>query len=129
MNTASATETPENSSVARISGIRNLLRSLGAKPEHERRMLRAWVRAQPLDYCRHSPDYYYPADIRNGLPDLTQRLQELGSLYSEHPSIDGSSRLLVKLNDGQMVESVLLPREGVCVSTQVGCAVGCAFCM
>src|SRR5450756_2839969 len=30
---------------------------------------------------------------------------------------------------GQMVESVLLPRGGLCVSTQVGCAVGCVFCM
>jgi 23S rRNA (adenine2503-C2)-methyltransferase len=27
------------------------------------------------------------------------------------------------------VESVLLPRDGLCVSTQVGCAVGCSFCM
>ena len=33
------------------------------------------------------------------------------------------------LHDGQAVESVLLPRDGVCVSTQVGCAVGCVFCM
>src|SRR6185295_5491837 len=33
------------------------------------------------------------------------------------------------LADGQTVESVLLPRDGVCVSTQVGCAVGCLFCM
>ncbi|MEO8411184.1 MAG: RNA methyltransferase, partial [Propionivibrio sp.] len=36
---------------------------------------------------------------------------------------------LVELADGQTVESVLLPRDGVCVSTQVGCAVGCVFCM
>ncbi|EWS62053.1 putative dual-specificity RNA methyltransferase RlmN [Hydrogenophaga sp. T4] len=28
-----------------------------------------------------------------------------------------------------MVETVLLPRDGVCVSTQIGCAVGCVFCM
>jgi len=35
----------------------------------------------------------------------------------------------VELADGQMVESVLLPRGGLCVSTQVGCAVGCVFCM
>jgi 23S rRNA (adenine2503-C2)-methyltransferase len=48
---------------------------------------------------------------------------------SEHPAADGSVRLLVELNDGQMVESVLLPRDGLCVSTQVGCAVGCVFCM
>ena len=27
------------------------------------------------------------------------------------------------------MESVLLPRDGLCVSTQVGCAVGCVFCM
>ena len=46
-----------------------------------------------------------------------------------HPGEDGSARLLVGLSDGQMVESVLLPRDGVCVSTQVGCAVGCLFCM
>ena len=38
-------------------------------------------------------------------------------------------RLLVELADGQTVESVLLPRDGLCVSTQVGCAVGCLFCM
>ncbi len=34
-----------------------------------------------------------------------------------------------KLADGQLVESVLLPRDGLCISTQVGCAVGCTFCM
>lgn len=42
---------------------------------------------------------------------------------------EGVARLLVELHDGQMVESVLLPRGGLCVSTQVGCAVGCVFCM
>ena len=46
-----------------------------------------------------------------------------------HPGEDGSERLLVRLGDGQLVESVLLPRGGLCVSTQVGCAVGCTFCM
>ncbi|HYF58001.1 MAG TPA: RNA methyltransferase, partial [Burkholderiaceae bacterium] len=38
-------------------------------------------------------------------------------------------RLLVGLADGQTCEAVLLPRGGLCVSTQVGCAVGCRFCM
>jgi 23S rRNA (adenine2503-C2)-methyltransferase len=42
--------------------------------------------------------------------------------------MDGT-RLLLDLADGQAVESVLLPKGGLCVSTQVGCAVGCAFCM
>jgi len=42
---------------------------------------------------------------------------------------DDVARLLVELADGSMVESVLLPRGGLCVSTQLGCAVGCVFCM
>jgi 23S rRNA (adenine2503-C2)-methyltransferase len=51
------------------------------------------------------------------------------SCRSRHDGDDGSARLLVKLHDGQAVEAVLLPRDGLCVSTQVGCAVGCVFCM
>lgn len=35
----------------------------------------------------------------------------------------------MELSDGETVETVVLPKDGVCVSTQVGCAVGCAFCM
>ncbi len=50
-------------------------------------------------------------------------------MRSEHTGADGSSRLLLDLADGQSVETVLLPPTGVCVSTQVGCAVGCTFCM
>jgi 23S rRNA (adenine2503-C2)-methyltransferase len=46
-----------------------------------------------------------------------------------HPGADGAERLLVALGDGRTVESVLLPRGGLCVSSQVGCAVGCQFCM
>jgi len=113
----------------RISEIRQLLKNLDAKPEHERRMLRAWVRGLPLDRCRHDPEYYFPAKIRNSLNDLTENFAKLGRIRSEHPSQDGSARLLVELQDRQTVETVVLPRQGVCVSTQVGCAVGCVFCM
>ncbi|MFO1053574.1 MAG: radical SAM protein [Planctomycetota bacterium] len=41
---------------------------------------------------------------------------------------DGARRLVVRLADGQHVESVVMGDGGVCVSTQVGCAVGCRFC-
>ncbi|RYY69800.1 MAG: RNA methyltransferase, partial [Comamonadaceae bacterium] len=51
------------------------------------------------------------------------------TLDSRHDGEDGSSRLLVRLADGQLCESVLLPRGGVCISSQIGCAVGCRFCM
>jgi 23S rRNA (adenine2503-C2)-methyltransferase len=67
--------------------------------------------------------------VRAALPALEADLSGLARLISEHAAEDGSARLLVGLHDGQTVESVLLPRDGLCVSTQVGCAVGCVFCM
>ena len=45
------------------------------------------------------------------------------------PAPTARARLLVGLADGRTVEAVLLPRGGLCVSSQVGCAVGCVFCM
>ncbi len=44
---------------------------------------------------------------------------------------DGSMKFLFELSDGERIESVLLPedkRKTLCVSTQVGCAMGCVFC-
>jgi len=70
-----------------------------------------------------------PAAVCAELPALAADLDALARVQSEHVGADGSARLLVALADGQTVESVLLPRDGVCVSTQVGCAVGCVFCM
>ena len=70
-----------------------------------------------------------PQALREALPRLQRELDALASLRSIHPAQDGSERLLVDLADGHSVESVLLPRDGLCISTQVGCAVGCTFCM
>lgn len=41
---------------------------------------------------------------------------------------DGTIRLGIGLGDGRRVETVAMPVGAVCVSTQVGCAVGCRFC-
>ena len=113
----------------RIEDIRQRLRAAGAKPLHEARVLRLWSRAQPQDSGRRKPQDFLPQNVRDALPSLIDDLQGLARLRSEHPGEDGSARLLVALADGQTVESVLLPRDGLCVSTQVGCAVGCVFCM
>ena len=46
-------------------------------------------------------------------------------------SADGTEKLLVGFEDGESVETVLIPAKGrftQCISTQVGCAMGCAFC-
>jgi len=113
----------------RIAEIRARLRALGARPLHEQRVLRDWVQAAPHERGRRQPVDFLPKPVREALPALDAELAGLTTLVSEHPGQDGSARLLLALNDGQSVETVLLPRDGVCVSSQVGCAVGCQFCM
>ena len=113
----------------RVAVIRERLASLGALPEHQARVLRDWVQGAPHDRGRRRPADYLPKTVREALPQLDAELANLARIVSEHPAQDGSARLLVGLADGQAVETVLLPRDGVCVSSQVGCAVGCRFCM
>ena len=113
----------------RLEQIRQRLKSLGAGPGHQAHVLRRWVQARPQDSGRRRIEHYLPQALRAELPLLAEDLAGLARLRSEHPAADGSARLLVELADGQTVECVLLPRDGLCVSTQVGCAVGCVFCM
>jgi 23S rRNA (adenine2503-C2)-methyltransferase len=47
-------------------------------------------------------------------------------------SVDGSKKYLFGLEDGNSIETVLIPEKNhytLCISTQVGCAMGCRFCM
>jgi 23S rRNA (adenine2503-C2)-methyltransferase len=47
-------------------------------------------------------------------------------------SIDGTEKFLLKLGDGRLVEAVFIPDTPAmtfCISTQVGCAMACAFCL
>jgi 23S rRNA (adenine2503-C2)-methyltransferase len=48
-------------------------------------------------------------------------------------SVDGTRKYLFRLGDGESVETVRIPMEGerttLCISTQVGCAMGCTFCL
>jgi 23S rRNA (adenine2503-C2)-methyltransferase len=113
----------------RIEHIRDRLRACGAKPGHEHWVLQLWSQQLASDHGRHRPEDYLPLAVREDLPALLADLAGLATLRTAHPAEDGSERLLVALGDGQSVESVLLPRDGLCVSTQVGCAVGCVFCM
>ena len=113
----------------RIADLTETLQRLGAKDCHVHRILRAWLAARPLDAGPRLAEHALPRAVRDALPALEAQLQGLVRLRSQHPGEDGSARLLVGLSDGQTVESVLLPRDGLCVSSQVGCAVGCVFCM
>jgi 23S rRNA (adenine2503-C2)-methyltransferase len=114
-----------------IHDFQQRLTDLGAKPMHIGRITRAWLRGMPLDTGTRNQktENFLPLAVRNALPEISRELDGLARLSAEHPATDGSARLLVELADKQMVESVLLPRDGLCVSSQVGCAVGCVFCM
>jgi 23S rRNA (adenine2503-C2)-methyltransferase len=58
----------------------------------------------------------------------------LPRIVERHPSADGATRLVLALGDGERVEAVHMPRRDgdrrvtCCVSSQVGCALGCTFC-
>ena len=90
-----------------ISDIRTHLRALGANPKHEHRVLRLWSQALPQTQGRRLLDSFMPAAVREALPDIEAQLKALTTLREQHPGEDGSARLLVGLQDGQSVESVL----------------------
>ena len=114
-----------------LTELNQRLADLGAKPQHIGRITRAWLQGKPLDTgTKHQKtENFLPLTVREALPTIASELDALARLRSEHPGVDGSARLLVELADKQMVESVLLPRDGLCISSQVGCAVACVFCM
>jgi len=116
----------------RIEELRQRLRALGANPRHEHRVLRLWSQALPQTHGNRPIENFLPTSLRTALPELERELAALVTLHSEHPGEDGSQRQVVALADGQLVESVRMPpgrTPALCVSTQVGCAVGCVFCM
>jgi 23S rRNA (adenine2503-C2)-methyltransferase len=69
--------------------------------------------------------------------DLRQRLARRLAISRLEPreiqtSVDGSKKYLFPLKDGHCIETVLIPERGhwtLCVSSQVGCAMGCRFCL
>jgi 23S rRNA (adenine2503-C2)-methyltransferase len=111
-----------------LDTLRTQLCDWGHRPSHASRILR---------------EFY----ATNGAPELSER--EIGKklrsrlrdellplrsrVIDQHKSADGTIKLLIGLDGGGTVESVLMPtfREGIsagCVSSQIGCAMGCDFC-
>jgi 23S rRNA (adenine2503-C2)-methyltransferase len=71
-----------------------------------------------------------PASLRTSLAERYDvGLPEVVRFFD---SQDGTRRYLLRLHDGKTVEAVLMPEENrqtICISTQVGCAVNCQFCL
>jgi len=56
----------------------------------------------------------------------------LPPIHRRFDSMDGTRRYLVRLDDGEFAETVFIPEEHrstVCISSQVGCALACTFCL
>ena len=103
-----------------------LLSSLG-QPSFRAKQVWDWVwskNAQSFDEMTN-----LPKSLRD---ELAGRLT-LGGIeeVARQVSVDGSRKYLLRFPDGVSVECVGMPSRGklsVCVSTQAGCAMGCAFC-
>jgi 23S rRNA (adenine2503-C2)-methyltransferase len=57
---------------------------------------------------------------------------QLPAVHRRFDSIDGTRRYLVSLDDGEFAETVFIPEERrstICISSQVGCALACSFCL
>jgi len=100
--------------------------ALGAKPGHLRRIWRAWMGQATWEAGPHEA---FPKALSQALEGLRAQLEGLARILPIQSAQSDCLKLLVGLVDGHCVEAVLLPREALCVSTQVGCAVGCLFCM
>lgn len=113
---------------ASLADLRLELSAAGAAAPHAAWLLRQWLRGARLDAPYRGDSNFLPGRVRAALPRIGALLDGLARIESRHPGADGGERLLVSLGGGATVETVLLPRESLCVSTQVGCAVGCTFC-
>jgi 23S rRNA (adenine2503-C2)-methyltransferase len=98
-----------------------------AQPRMRARQIRRWILAGRAENFEQMTDL--PRDLRQL---LANEFVALGTQVTRHlESSDGTHKLLLRLQDGQLIECVLIQeaeRHTACISTQVGCGMGCVFC-
>jgi len=114
---------------------------LGKRPDE----LRAWILNQgmPVYAAKQLHEWIYVKRVRS-FEDMTNLSKANRSLLAERAelgftqpvhtstSVDGTKKYLFKTHQGHLIESVYIPetdRATLCVSSQVGCKMGCDFCM
>jgi 23S rRNA (adenine2503-C2)-methyltransferase len=105
-----------------------LLAQMGQKPFRAKQIMR-WIYARGVtsfaDMTDLSKDFREALAARATISDWDPEVVEV--------SCDGTRKYLFRLADGQSVETVRIPMEGeratLCISTQVGCAMQCTFCL
>ena len=100
--------------------------SLGQKPFRSRQIMK-WI------YAKGASDFDVMTDISVPLRDKLKEVACIGGIdtLERISSPDGSVKYAFRLSDGNIIESVLIfdaPRVTVCLSSQVGCPLGCLFC-
>lgn len=96
-------------------------------PAYRADQIRRWIFGRRANQFSEMHDV--PAAIRN---QLENEFSLFPAIVSKHQvAADRTEKLLLELHDGQLIECVLMrepDRRTICISTQVGCAMGCVFC-
>ncbi|MFN2377091.1 MAG: 23S rRNA (adenine(2503)-C(2))-methyltransferase RlmN [Candidatus Binatia bacterium] len=96
-------------------------------PAYRASQVAGWLYNRPP--CDVADMHNLPAALKDALEEDFDTSRPVTNLLSE--SSDGTRKLLVGLADGRVVESVVIPRDEritLCISSQVGCALDCAYC-
>jgi 23S rRNA (adenine2503-C2)-methyltransferase len=97
------------------------------QPPLRARQMRRWLVAGRAESFEQMTDL--PLSLRQS---LAIEFQPFGCRVARHQQAgDGTHKLLLRLHDGQLIECVLIQeddRRTACISTQVGCGMGCVFC-
>ena len=115
-----------------FSRMEEILSAAGIKRLHAKSLRRALFREGETDLSKRGflppLQRWIEANVGEGKPYFL----DAPEVVDEIRSADGMTRkFLLKLDDGQVIETVLMGYDGrhtVCVSTQAGCAMGCVFC-
>src|SRR5215510_12269523 len=97
-------------------------------PPFRARQIFAWLYKRGVSSLGEMTDL--PRELRQALAD--ELVIGTPTLDHREKSTDGTEKFLLRLADGKQVESVFIPDTPAmtfCVSTQVGCGMGCAFCL
>ncbi len=109
-----------------INEISDFLVTLG-EPRYRALQLFKWLQQGTADFDLMTN---IPKNLKLKLKD-TCYIADVKILKKLCSRLDGTVKYLYELNDGEMVESVLMKYKygySVCISTQVGCRMGCKFC-
>ncbi len=106
--------------------MREWFKELGEKSFHANQVYR-WL------YVQKVKTFEEMTNLSKSLRDKLIKYAEITTLKIDHTakSKDGTIKIRYELSDGEKIETVLIPdrkRLTICISSQVGCAVGCKFC-